>query len=232
MSGLDKALVIAHRGASADAPENTVEAYRLAGEQGADWVELDARRTADGHLAVLHDAVLADGRTLVECNRADLPASVPSLAEALDACAGMGVNIEIKNWIDDPDYDAADSVADGVVQLLADRGGTDEVLISSFTDHTVERVRTTAPHLGTAWLIHSSSPDAVEYAVAGGHRAIHPWDQGTTAPGVSAARSAGLDVNVWTVDDPDRMRELIAMGVTGIVTNVPALAREIVDAGG
>lgn len=217
--------VIAHRGASADAPENTVEAYLLAAAQGADWVELDVRRTADGALAVLHDAVLADGRVLVECERDTLPASIPSLADALDACAGMGVNIEIKNWIDDPDYDPGDSVADGVVALLADRGGRDEVLISSFTDHTIARVRDLAPHLATAFLVHSATAEAIGVAVDGGHQAIHPWDQGTTADQVAAARAAGLEVNVWTVDDPDRMLELAGMGVTGIVTNVPAVAR-------
>ena len=227
MTGQHRPWVIAHRGAAADAPENTVEAYLLAAAQGADWVELDVRRAADDHLAVLHDATLADGRTLVECRWTDLPTTVPSLAEALDACAGMGVNIEIKNSPNDPDYDPSDSVADAVVALLAERGGRDEVLISSFTSHTVSRVRSTAPHLATAWLVLAATAETVEVTVAGGHRAIHPWDHATTAALVEAARGADLDVNVWTVDDPERMQALTAMGVTGIVTNVPAIAREV-----
>src|SRR3954466_8935464 len=104
--------VIAHRGASAAAPENTVEAFHLAKELGADWVELDARRTADGAVVVHHDAHLADGRAIVDLRRSDLPAHVCDLADALDACDGMSVNIEIKNWPDDVDFDPTDAVAE------------------------------------------------------------------------------------------------------------------------
>ena len=68
-------------------------------------MELDVRRTADGVLVVHHDAHLADGRAIVELAAADLPDAVPTLAAALDACAGMGVNIEIKNNHPDPDLD-------------------------------------------------------------------------------------------------------------------------------
>jgi glycerophosphoryl diester phosphodiesterase len=222
-------LVIAHRGASADAAENSIEAFLLAASQGADGVELDVRRTADDHLAVLHDAALADGRALVDCRRADVPAAVPSLAEALDACGGLVVNIEIKNSPNDPDFDPDDSVAEAVVALLAERGGRDDVLISSFNPSSVARVRSAAPHLGTAWLVLQATAATVEATVAGGHRAIHPWDHSTTEALVGAARGADLEVNVWTVDDPDRMQALAAMGVTGIVTNVPAIARGALD---
>lgn len=229
MDERSRPLVIAHRGASADAPENTCDAFRLAAEQGADWVELDVRRTADGHLAVLHDGTLPDGRLLVDCRREDVPGSVPSLAQALDACAGMGVNVEIKNGPGEPDYDPDDHVAVRVVELLAARGGRDEVLISSFTAHTVERVRRDALRLRTAWLVGELSPGNVAITAAAGHQAIHPWDHGTTAEGVDAAARAGLEVNVWTVDDVARMVELAEMGVAGIVTNVPAVARRALD---
>ena len=104
-------MVIAHRGASAAHPENTVAAFVGARDAGADGVELDARRTADGHVIVHHDAQLPDGRVIVELAAAELPDHVPSLAEALDACAGMVVNIEIKNWPDDPDFDGTEQVA-------------------------------------------------------------------------------------------------------------------------
>ena len=90
-------LVVAHRGASAAAAENTLPAFRLARELGADWVELDARRTADGVVVVHHDAHLPDGRILAELTADELPESVPNLAEALEECDGMGVNVEIKN---------------------------------------------------------------------------------------------------------------------------------------
>src|SRR5438445_9364775 len=108
--------VYAHRGASAAFAENTVEAFRGAAAMGADWVELDVRRTADGALAVHHDARLADGRAIVETLSTELPASVPSLSDALAACAPLGVNVEIKNWRDDVDFDAEVRIAEPVVR--------------------------------------------------------------------------------------------------------------------
>src|SRR3954452_24949160 len=110
--------IFAHRGASARYTENTVSAFQGARDLGADWVELDVRRTADGALAVSHDATLGDGQVVVETLAADLPPAVPSLADALDACAGMGVNVEIKNWPADVDYDADAAIAATVLEEL------------------------------------------------------------------------------------------------------------------
>ena len=110
--------VIAHRGAREAARENTLPAFRLAREFGAEWVELDARRTADGVVVVHHDAQLADGRVLAELTVDELPDFIPSLAEALEECNGMGVNIEIKNLPSDPDYDADHLVSEAVAGLV------------------------------------------------------------------------------------------------------------------
>ena len=107
--------VIAHRGASRAAPENTVEAFLTAARMGADAVELDVRRTADGVLVVHHDPRLADTRVIVATPYRDLPAHVPTLAAALDACAGMWVNVEIKNDAEEPDFDPTDSIADDTI---------------------------------------------------------------------------------------------------------------------
>src|SRR2546425_413652 len=109
--------IIAHRGASAAYPENTVEAFRAAGELGATWVELDVRRTSDGRLAVHHDAHLPDGRAIVDVAADDLPPAVPSLAVALEACAPLGVNVEIKNSPNDVDFDPSAAL---VVLVVAD----------------------------------------------------------------------------------------------------------------
>jgi glycerophosphoryl diester phosphodiesterase len=225
---MSSALVIAHRGASASFPENTLEAFRGAAEHGADWVELDARRTADGALVVHHDALLADGRAIVELAAADLPPSVPSLAAALDACAGMGVNIEIKNNPPDPDFEREELVADRTIVLLAERGGRDEVLISSFNPATLRHIRDRAPHLATALLVVEPEPDVVDVVLAAGHQALHPYDWFVDEDLVARCHTAGLQVNVWTVDDPDRMVELLALGVDGLCTNVPAVARALI----
>ena len=216
--------VIAHRGASAAAPENTIEAFHLARELGADWVELDARRTADGRVIVHHDAELADGRVIVELDRADLPPSVCDLTDALDACDGMSINIEIKNWPDDPDFDPEESVAEQVVALVQERALQDRVLISCFHYPTIERVRALDPGIRTAFLhivLDKTWAELAAEVAAAGHTALHPWDGIVDAELVDAAKGAGLEVNVWTVDDPERMAQLIALGVDGICTNVP-----------
>ncbi|HEY5699036.1 MAG TPA: glycerophosphodiester phosphodiesterase [Acidimicrobiales bacterium] len=225
---MSPAVVIAHRGASATFAENTIEAFRGAAEQGADWVELDVRRTADHSLVVHHDALLYDGRAIVELAAADLPPSVPTLARALDACAGMGVNIEIKNNEPDPDADVEEFVAEATVALLAQRGGGDEVLISSFNPATLVRVREQAPHLATALLVVEPAPDVVDVLLGAGHQALHPFDWFVDEDLVTRCHAAGVKVNVWTVDDTNRMTELLALGIDGLCTNVPAVARALI----
>ena len=229
-------LVIGHRGASAARPENTVEAFRHARELGADWVELDVRRTADGALVVHHDAHLPDGRAIVELTAAELPVSLPSLDEALDACEGLGVNVEIKNSRPDPDFDPDDWLAGVVTDRLlaraaAGRHAPDDLLVTSFNRHTVAAVRARAPELPTGLLaMGGSDPESVvRLAASDGHASLNPWDPDVDARLVELAHDAGLAVCVWTVDDPVRMAALIGMGVDGIITNVPDVARVVVD---
>src|SRR3989440_10064561 len=116
--------VLAHRGARRVAPENTVEAFVAAGALGADGVELDVHRTADGALVVHHDADARGVGVLAERTEAEIGAArpeIPTLEEALDACAGMLVNIEVKNLPGDADYDPGGGVAGAGVALLAGR---------------------------------------------------------------------------------------------------------------
>lgn len=222
-------LVIAHRGASATHRENTVEAFAAAGPLGADWVELDVRRTADGALAVHHDAHLADGRVIVETSAGDLPHDVPDLVAALDACAPLGVNVEIKNSPVDPDFDPDSVVVEPVVAVLVTRA--QPILVSSFHAPTIERVRAVDASVRTALLTFALADVArtVDEVAAAGHVALHPFDVTVDAALVAACHERGLLVNVWTVDDPGRIAELAALGVDGIVTNVPDVARAVLD---
>jgi glycerophosphoryl diester phosphodiesterase len=216
-------LIVAHRGASrVEAPGNTLAAFRRARELGADWVELDVRRTGDGARAVHHDAHLPDGRAICELAAEGLPASVPLLADALEVCDGMGVNIEIKNGPDDPDFDPGCGLADLVVAEV-DGFARDRLLVTSFDPATIARVRALDPTIPTgllAFALEDPRP-AIDAAARAGHRAINPWDPYVTDDFVAAARTAGLDVHVWTVNDPARMGELIELGVDGIITDVP-----------
>jgi glycerophosphoryl diester phosphodiesterase len=220
-------LVIAHRGASQARPENTVPAFRTAVELGAEGIELDVRRTADDRLVVHHDAHLPDGRAVRDTPARELPAGVPALAAALDACAGAFVNIEIKNDPDEPDFDASDWVAGRVCSYLAGRGGGGRWLISSFRFETVGVCRTMLPSARTAWLVMGLDGDVIERSSVAGHRAVHPWVETLDQHSVRAAQVAGLAVNTWTCDDPGRIAELIGWGIDGICTNVPDVALDV-----
>jgi glycerophosphoryl diester phosphodiesterase len=217
-------LVLGHRGASRAAPENTIEAFSRAREMGADGVELDVRRTADGVLVVQHDPFeeLVPFRTLREARPA-----IPTLEEALAACVGMLVNVEIKCLPWEADADTPDHL---VVRSTVDtiRAHEANVIVSSFHLGAVDACRTYAPDLTTAWLTHGQ-PLASAAATAGehGHQWVHPDVESALAsgePGVAAAHDRGVRVDVWTVDDPDDMRALAAAGVDAIVTNVPDVA--------
>ncbi len=225
---MQKPLIYGHRGASADAPENTLEAYALARTQGADGVELDVRRSSDDALVVHHDADVADGRVIGATAYADLPRSIPTLAEALDTCMGMVVNVEIKNIPGESDFDDTCSLADAVVALLREREDRDEVVVSSFHLATIDRVKALAPGIATGFLtvVEPTAIDCIRLASGRGHDAVHPHHMFVDTDLVDAAHAAGLAVNTWTVDEPDSIRQLADLGVDGIVTNVPGVAFE------
>jgi len=222
--------VIAHRGAREAARENTLPAFRLARELGAEWVELDVRRTTDGVAVVHHDAQLEDGRLLAELSVEELPEFIPSLAEALEACEGLGVNIEIKNLPSDPDYDADHLVSDAVAGLVQAYLGPANALVSSFNIDTLDRLHAVDPTIPLAYLFAIGDPvSAIDRALAHEMSAIHPYDPLVTESLVQRAHAEGLQVNVWTVNDPDRIGALADMGGDGICTDVPDVARRVLD---
>ncbi|MGI8792693.1 MAG: glycerophosphodiester phosphodiesterase [Acidimicrobiales bacterium] len=225
--------VIAHRGASVAEPENSIAAFAAAGRLGAHGVELDVRRSRDHAAVVHHDANLADGRLIAELTVADLPDGVPLLGAAIDACEGMMVNIEIKNVSIDPDYDPDNFLVAAVAAIVNDRARLDDVLVSSFNWDTVDLMAGAEPALGRAYLTvpNADQHRAIARLARRGHQAIHPHHLAVNAEMVAAAHDAGIEVNVWTVDDPDRMRWLAEAGVDGIVTNVPDVALAALAAG-
>jgi glycerophosphoryl diester phosphodiesterase len=225
-------LVLGHRGAPRVERENTVEAFRRAVELGADGVELDVRRTADGALVVHHDAVVEGVGPIVAATAARLAGAapwVPTLADALAACAGALVNVEIKNFPGEPDWDPDQEVG----QALPGQLGDADVVVSSFLSAAAERVREVAPGVATGLLVLPGDPRGrIDDAVERGHDALHPCDRGldaaTVAAVVARCHDAGLRCHVWTVDDPERMRLWAGAGVDALITNVPDVARATV----
>jgi glycerophosphoryl diester phosphodiesterase len=213
-------LVIGHRGASADAPENTPEAFRLADTVGADGVELDVRWVPDGRLVIAHDP-LPDDVAAVDAM------GLASFDEALDACGDrMLVNVEIKNWPTDAGFDPTMAMVGPVIDALRRRGSAaaPRWLISSFSWETLQACRLAAADIATAWLVTSIGPEQIARTAAAGHAAVHPWEPNVTEEFVARCHDAGLAVNTWTCNDPQRLGELAALGVDGVCTDVPAVA--------
>ena len=194
---------------------------------GANGVELDVRLSADGMLVVHHDPDLADGRDIATTPARSLPPHVPFLEPVLDVCGEMIINIEIKNSRHDPGHDPSMRSSELVTDLVRARGISDRVIVSSFSLSTIDRVAELSPGLATAFLT-ERGVDAIDLAVDHGHRIVHPYVDAVDLAYMEAARAADVEVNVWTVDDPDRIRELPALGVDGICTNVPDVALAVV----
>ena len=213
-------LVVAHRGASAHYPENTLAAFAGAVTLGADAIELDVRGSADGALTVLHDLHLADGRALADVATTDLPVDVCGLAAALEVCGDLLVNVEIK--ADGPGGGTV--LVEPVLAAVMAWGG--RVLVSSFDPRTVDAIRHRAPEVPTAQLTFLPDrplADLVAWVADRGHAAWHPHYLTIDAAAVALAHDAGLADNPWTVDDPARIAELAAWGADALVTNdVPA----------
>lgn len=232
----DRPAVIAHRGASHAARENTLEAFEKALALRADAVELDVRRTADGDLVVHHDPAVDGAGDIVALELSELRVlapHVPTLDEAIEACAGMWINVEIKNLPIDPDWDPGEQVAAAVATLVGDAGLHDRVMVSSFNPNALVRVQEVDARIGTALLAVRGVEPASGIATAseGGHVAYHPAFEalvGTAlAEAVAAATDAALAIVPWTVDDPSEIERLAEAGVAGIITNVPDVARRV-----
>ena len=234
--------VIAHRGASAAERENTLDAFRAAVRLNADGVELDVRRTANEVLVVHHDAHLPDGRAIIELDDGELPDWVPTLAEVMEVCRDPAVgrefivNIEIKSAPNDPDYDAEHQVSAAVAGLVLGWGmgeSGNEVIVSSFDMEALNRIRAIDPAIPTAYITFEVlAPDLlVGRVAAAGHTAIHPYVASTSQALVDAAHAAGLEINVWTVNDPDQITHLATLGADAVITDVPDIARAVLAQG-
>ncbi len=218
--------IVAHRGASKAERENTIAAFLTAKAMGADMVELDVRRTNDGHMVVHHDPMILGLGVIAQLARVDLPAYIPDLEDALDACAGIDVNVEIKSDKGEPDYDPSHRLTHLVIDLLQSRADAHRMLISSFDAEVLRLVRQHASSLPTGFLytVTASPTRLVQRCASEGHIAIHPYAKSISQALVDTAHGVGLAVNTWTVDDPKRMQTLANWGVDAIITNVPDVA--------
>ncbi|MDQ1458005.1 MAG: glycerophosphoryl diester phosphodiesterase [Actinomycetota bacterium] len=236
----DRPLVLGHRGASHARPENTLSAFAMARELGADGVELDARRSADGWIVVHHNPGVEGFGLIVEHGFTALRAAhpeIPTLVEALQACAGMIVNVEIKclPWEPDADTDRVVVRAVGEIVRAAVRAGPpgSEFIVSSFDLGAVDASLAFAPEITTGWLTSGQEiATAAPIATAHGHAWLNPDRVSAlraSPEAIADARRSGLRLNVWTVDDPKEIATLAAVGVDAIITDVPDVAFDALE---
>ena len=226
-------VVFGHGGDEPGHPLNSLASFVAVRASGAHGVELDVRRTADDHIVAIHDHTLPDGRPVASTPRAQLPPDIATLHEVLDVCAAMTVNIEVKNFPSDPAFDPDERITDLVVDVVRGRGMTDAVIVSSFGMGSIDRVLAHHPELRTAALVLSRRPPEVilDRVVAHGHRIVHPYDTMVTEAFMSCARARSLAVNVWLDEDESvaRMRQLVDLGVDGIITSHPERVLSITE---
>lgn len=224
-----KTLIVAHAGGDTAGRPNTLQAFEAAVRLGADMIEFDVRRTADGALILHHDETVAD-RPLAELRRdvalqlaADLGIRVPTLAEVLEAVAGkIAVDVELK----EAGYEAQ------VLDELRRSGVPPEhVIVTSFDAQSLARVKEHSPATRTGWLVYDKS----------WQQALAEFDQldaGLLCPdhvmlddeALKVVANRGISLMPWTVNDPARIRWLLGTpSVVGIITDKTAEALQLRD---
>ena len=234
-------LIVAHRGASCAAPENTLAAFRAAVELGADAIELDVQRCADGHLVVFHDGTLdrtTDGRgrladrSLAELKRLDAgswfaPAfageRIPVLEEVLQAVPQQVILfVELK--VAGLPQTLAAGMEEQVAGALSKSGRLATSVLSSFDPACLRRVKAVMPQACCGLLFESDPERHLSVALDLGADALHPHWTAVSDSLLEAARRHGLAVAAWTVDEPQVIARLARAGVDAIITNRPDLA--------
>lgn len=222
----ERPVVIGHRGAPHEAPENTPASFAAAADAGAGWVELDARLNADEIVVVHHDPMTADGRPLISLSMPECAkAGIPSLTEVLEQLpSGLGVDVEIKNLPGEVDHDPSMAVVDVCARELAAFLGERPVMVSSFNPMVL--LAATGRGLGHPLGLLTAGtplPTGLHAALEVGCAVLcpHHTTDGLTAEGVASVHAQGLELLVWTVDDGDRARELQGHEVDAICSNDP-----------
>jgi glycerophosphoryl diester phosphodiesterase len=242
---LPRPAVIAHRGASLDAPENTLAAFELAVEFGADAIELDVKLCASGEPVVIHDRSV--GRT---SNGTGEVSSLPlSVLKTLDAgswfdaeFAGEGlptlddvfrrvgreilINVELTNY-----QRPLDGLPDAVAEVVRSRGMETRVWFSSFNPFSLRRIRRLLPEAPVGLLLTRGGEQAVVRRLASWitpYDAVHPEYSELSESYIHRLQRKGLPVYTYTVNDPAEIRRVVRIGVEGVITDDPTLARRVV----
>lgn len=228
--------IIAHRGASANAPENTLAAFKLAREQGADGIELDVMLSKDGHLVVIHDDSvdrttngkgLVRDMTLAELKLLDAGGGerIPALEEVFEQFGNRFIiNIELKNY-----NSVFDKLPIEAARLVKKYKLGNSVLVSSFNPFNLPRFHTQMPEAALGLLTQPGSAKKWIWRLFE-YQALHPHFSDVDKVLVASLHRRNRQVNVWTVDDPQEIRRLAGLEVDSIITNDPEGTRRVLEA--
>ena len=231
-------LVIAHRGASGDRPENTHSAFQLAVDQRADMIEIDLHLSRDGAIVVRHDADLSSVGLNREIRAVDLARiqdldagggeKIPTLDEVLDRFGTeIAFNLELKTGSEGA-YPGLEAAA---LRAVEARGLLASTLFSAFCDDVLGRLRGLSSQARLAVLVSARRPaGALERARAVGAEALNPAFLLASADFIDAAHAEGFAVYPYTVDALAELRRCLEAGVDGLFTNYPDRLRELVGA--
>ncbi|MFN2234495.1 MAG: glycerophosphodiester phosphodiesterase [Anaerolineales bacterium] len=227
--------VIAHRGASAHAPENTMAAFQLAFDQGADGIELDVMLNKENRVVVIHDDTVdrttngtgkVSQMTLEQLKFLDAGDGerIPTLSEVLERFGGRFlINIELKNY-----HSMFDKLPIVVMKLVKSFNLAESVLLSSFNPFNLSRIHRHLPQVKLGLITQPKMAKSWLWRLFP-HDALHPYFNDVDQKLVTGLHTNYREVNVWTVDEPAEMRRLALLGVDSIITNYPKRAQEVLE---
>ncbi|NEZ45731.1 glycerophosphodiester phosphodiesterase [Clostridium niameyense] len=236
--------IMAHRGAAAYAPENTIAAFTKAIEMKADAIELDIHLSKDDHIVVIHDEKVdrtTNGKglvmefTLEELKRLDAGSwfnkefkneKIPTLREVLELVAykNIDLNIEIKAG-----YRVYPNIEEKLLRLLKEYEIMDRCIISSFDHYSLVKIKNLCLEIKTGMLYSASLYEPWDYAKSIKVDALHPFYITVTEDFIKKAYMNSLEINPYTVDDEIIMGKLALGGVSNIITNYPDKAKNIIS---
>lgn len=242
---MEKIMVHAHRGASAYAPDNTIPAFKKALEMKADAFEFDVHLSSDGYAVVTHDYKVnrcsngtgyVKDKSLKELKALDVGSwynpefqgeKIPTLEEVMDLVRNTYTVLNIEIEANPGFYN--EGIEKKVIEIIKAFSMENRVIISCFNHYALAEVKKLAPEIKTGILDLATMYKPWEYAKSFGANAIHPHHHTIFPETIKACKENNIMVNTWTVDKPEDIRRAVDMGVTGIITNVPDIARRVLD---
>lgn len=239
---MNSPIIIAHRGASAYAPENTMSAFEKALEMGVGGIELDVHLTKDGHIVVIHDEKVdrtsngsgwVKDMTLDELKQLDFGSwfdkkfkdqRIPTLEQVMELLSGWDglLNIEIKS-----DVVIYQGIEQKLIDLVEKYNMVSKVIMASFNHYCLLEVQRISPEMKIGLLYVAGLITPWEYAQKLKADALHPLHYSVTPEMIENCKEYGIEVNPYTVNEPEHIKKVALAGVDGIITDVPDIASQI-----